>query len=66
MDWAGAYLIKQALGTPLSFVMEKPFKDRTPNEPTPEKQQTLQNLYQGLPPDSKMVVNKRQAARGFT
>jgi hypothetical protein len=65
MDGVCSYLIKQALGTPLSFAMEEPFKDRTPNEWTPEKQQTLQNLYQALIPGRKMVVNARQKGRGY-
>jgi hypothetical protein len=62
---ACSYLIKQAIADPLGFVMSKPFKDRTPNEPTREKTQTLQNLYRGLPPGRKRVVNARQRGRGY-
>lgn len=56
--------MKQALADPLKFIYEKPLSPpKVPNEPTREKQETLNQLYEGLKPGYKRVVDARIAGR---
>lgn len=59
------FLIKSAIADPLKFVMERPLSDHTPQGPSSTTPKTMQELYEMLPPDYKMVVDARRRGRGF-